>query len=106
MSLTLKVKLKPWPWSVRWELLKHLKGIVPLTEDDMPEKRWKRSLHPQNLKEWEKYDMMKWYRERINDVEEIQIASEVVSNVKTIEEQKVIKQREKLKAAKPVLKKP
>lgn len=101
MLSAMQVKLKPWPWSVRWELHKYFNGIVPLTEADMPPKRWKRSLNPQNVKEWEKHDLMKQYRSNINEVEERQVASEVVGEMRTIDSQRLQQQRDRLKAAKP-----
>ncbi|XP_064594441.1 LOW QUALITY PROTEIN: large ribosomal subunit protein bL19m-like [Liolophura sinensis] len=68
---TTKVPLNPRPWLERWER-KELKGILPL---DLPEIFFQKA--EERKEPWEKYDLMKQYRARINDVEAADIMAEV-----------------------------
>lgn len=63
--------LNPRPWLERWER-KELKGILPL---DLPETFFQKA--EERKEPWEKYDLMKQYRARINDVEAAGIMTEV-----------------------------
>lgn len=84
-----KVKLGPRPWHERWER-KNLKGVEDL---GLPQRFYDRAKHPQIAKPWEKHDLMKQYRESINDVETKEIMSEVYSGIQNMEQQKLMKRR-------------
>jgi large subunit ribosomal protein L19 len=86
---TIKVKLNPMPWDRRWEI-KNLKGIE---EFELPPKKKERANHPQILKTWEKHDLMLQYRSSVNEKETEQIMSEVYSNVKHLEKEKLKKKQ-------------
>lgn len=86
---TLKVPLNPRPWHERWER-QNLKGTEPIV---LPERFWIRAAHPQIAKPFEKYDLMKQYRESINDEETESIMSEVFT-----ETQKLKKKRQRGRA--------
>ncbi|XP_067947861.1 large ribosomal subunit protein bL19m-like [Watersipora subatra] len=62
-----KVLLNPRPWRVKWELhINKLKGVdIGSIIGETSEKRMKRTYHKQNTKPWEKYDLMKMYRESV-----------------------------------------
>ncbi|XP_050307745.1 39S ribosomal protein L19, mitochondrial [Anthonomus grandis grandis] len=77
-----KVKLKPRPWLERWER-KDLKGVQDL---GLPEKFYKRAKELE--KPWEKYDLMKEYMRTIPEEEQLQIYSEVQSELHKLESQR------------------
>ena len=53
-----------------------------MSESNIWEKRVVRAQHPNVKKEWETYDLMKWYRESINEVETEEIMAEVHAGMK------------------------
>lgn len=76
LDCTVQVKLGPRPWYCRWERC-DLQGVEDL---GLPERFYQRA---QELAQpWEKYDLMKKYRNTINDVDASNIMSEVQQNVK------------------------
>lgn len=77
----MKVKLGPRPWHERWER-KSLRGVMDL---GLPQKFYDRAMHPQIAKPWTKYDLMKKYRESINDVEADDVTSEVYTQIQNIQ---------------------
>lgn len=77
----IKVPLKPRPWRIKWEL-HDMNGIVPETIT-MTAKKIKRALDWK--KPWEKYDLMKMYRETIPAEEQQAIYSEVYAKLHTLE---------------------
>jgi large subunit ribosomal protein L19 len=81
---SIKVKLGPRPWHERWER-KSLKGVEDMC---LPHKFYERAKHPQIAKPWEKFDIMKKYRESINDVEADKIACEVFAGMQEIHQNK------------------
>jgi len=87
---TIKVKLNPMPWDRRWEI-KSLKGVE---EFELLAKKKERANHPQILKTWEKHDLMLQYRSSINEKETEDIMSEVHSNVKHLEKEKIKKKQQ------------
>ncbi|XP_012280639.1 39S ribosomal protein L19, mitochondrial [Orussus abietinus] len=77
----IKIPLNPPPWVMRWER-KELKGI----QDVMPlisVKRKKKSTI--EAKPWERYDLMKIYRETIPQEEQMVIFSEIYSELHALE---------------------
>ncbi|XP_071113623.1 large ribosomal subunit protein bL19m-like [Haliotis cracherodii] len=70
---TMKVKLSPPPWHERWERM-DLKGVE---EFHVSEKRLRKAEAVAVAKPWEKYDLMKHYRESINEVESRTLMKEV-----------------------------
>ena len=77
-----QVKLGPRPWHERWER-KELKGVQDL---GLPERFYKRAAKV--AKPWEKHDLMKQYRESVNDVDADNIMAEVMQGLKKIEKRK------------------
>ncbi|PSN44625.1 39S ribosomal protein L19 [Blattella germanica] len=75
----IKVKLKPRPWLERWER-QELKGLQDL---GLPERFYKKAA--ERAKPWEKYDLMKEYRESISEEEQKEIFSEVYSELHQLE---------------------
>jgi len=86
---TIKVKLNPLPWDSRWEIRK-LKGVEGF---ELPPVKVRRANHPQVTKTWEKHDLMKQYRESINEEETKEIMTEVYSSVKELESEKLKKKQ-------------
>jgi len=86
---TIKVKLNPMPWDRRWEIM-NLKGVE---EYELSAKKKERASHPQIHKTWEKHDLMLQYRSSINEKETEEIMSEVFSNVKRLEKEKLKKKQ-------------
>lgn len=82
----IKVPLNPYPWTTRWELY-DFKG-ADMTNSGIWPKRIIRAQHPLNIKAWQKYDLMKWYRESINDVETEDIMDSVYTGMREIKEKK------------------
>jgi len=78
----IKVKLKPRPWLERWER-KHLKGVQDL---GLPQRFYDRAEELE--KPWEKYDLMKEYMRTIPEEEQIEIFSEVQSELQKLEVQR------------------
>ena len=81
VTLFSQIPLNPTPWHDRWER-KELKGAIlpPISE--------KRRTNAEKAKKpWEKYDLMKQYRETINDHDTENIMSEVHTAMKPIEKQ-------------------
>ncbi|XP_032456568.1 39S ribosomal protein L19, mitochondrial isoform X2 [Nasonia vitripennis] len=79
----MKVPLKPTPWLQRWERM-NMKGII----DCLPqvnEKRRRKAALKIHQKPWEKYDLMKMYRETIPMEEQSEIFAEVHSKLHELE---------------------
>ena len=93
-----KVKMNPYPWFARWELKKY-KGM-DYSHSDLPPKYLKGVTHPQNVRAWEKHDLMRQYRNSIDDESTEQIMSEVRLGVKAnrarARKQMEIEERQKL----------
>ncbi|XP_015599140.1 39S ribosomal protein L19, mitochondrial [Cephus cinctus] len=85
----LKVTLKPQPWLEKWER-KDLKGVRDIVVNQKREMKAKAALKP-----WEKYDLMKIYRETIPEEEQKEIFAEVYSDLHNLEitRQKMKRQR-------------
>ncbi|KAI4495584.1 hypothetical protein M0802_008596 [Mischocyttarus mexicanus] len=73
------VPLNPRPWLERWER-KELKGIKNINVCHKRAKKARKLATP-----WEKYDLMRAYRETIPEEEQIDIFSEVQSNLRDLE---------------------
>jgi len=86
---TIKVKLNPLPWDRRWEL-KYLKGVEEL---QLNARQKESASNPLNVKPWQKHDLMLQYRSNINEIETEQIMSEVFSDVKALEKEKLKKKQ-------------
>jgi len=86
---TIKVKLNPMPWDRRWEI-KNLKGVQ---EYELTPKKKERAGHPLITRTWERHDIMLKYRSSINEKETDTIMSEVYSNVKSLEKEKMKKKQ-------------
>ncbi|XP_071445675.1 large ribosomal subunit protein bL19m [Hetaerina americana] len=76
---SIKVPLKPRPWLERWERA-DLKGIQPL---DLPERFFKRA--EELATPWEKYDLVKQYRNTIPEEDQQEIYAEVYSELHQLE---------------------
>ena len=76
------MKIGPRPWHERWER-KELKGMQDL---DLPEEYFKRA--KELAQPWEKYDMMKRYRERINEDETEEVMRKVHQGLNKISKKK------------------
>ena len=70
---TIRVKLNPRPWHQRWERC-DLKGVEPFEVSQKLRDKAEKVKKP-----WEKFDLMKQYRETINDNESGDIMKEVYS---------------------------
>lgn len=92
----LKVKLKPRPWLERWER-QDLKGVANI--DELLYDKHRR-LAAARATPWEKYDLMKEYRRTIPEEEQSDIFSEVVTRIKTTNEE----HKKKLKARRSISK--
>ena len=77
------MKLGPYPWFQRWELF-DLKGVEEVNSL-VPPGVWKKSLKA--FTPWEKYDLMKQYRNKINDDEAEDIMSKVHNKLSDISEE-------------------
>jgi large subunit ribosomal protein L19 len=89
------VKLKPRPWLERWER-KNLQGVQDL---GLPEKFYKRAKELETP--WEKYDLMKQYMRTSPEEEQVEIYSEVQSQLhKSDAGQKVKRKRTFVKPTK------
>lgn len=94
----IKVPLKPQPWSQKWELL-DLKGVTGVVVNQKREKKAKAFAKP-----WEKYDLMKIYRETIPEEEQIEIFSNVHREIRQLEVQKhMMKRRRRLNRPKKLV---
>ncbi|XP_071641497.1 large ribosomal subunit protein bL19m [Temnothorax longispinosus] len=86
----IKVELNPRPWLEKWER-QELKGI---TELELNEKRIRKAKAAE--KPWEKYDLMKRYRETIPEEDQNEIFNEVYTK---LHEMEVTRRRQKHKRA-------
>uniref|UniRef100_A0A023GGQ8 Large ribosomal subunit protein bL19m n=1 Tax=Amblyomma triste TaxID=251400 RepID=A0A023GGQ8_AMBTT len=77
---TLKVKLKPRPWLERWERQK-LKGVQDL---ELPQRFYDRAAAVETP--WERYDLMKQYRQIITEEDQLPIWEQVDQHRSTVEE--------------------
>ncbi|XP_043281897.1 39S ribosomal protein L19, mitochondrial [Venturia canescens] len=75
----LKVPLKPKPWIEKWER-QNLKGVKDMWVN---RKRYKKALAAE--RPWEKYDLMKIYRETIPEEEQKEIYAELHSELHSLE---------------------
>ena len=57
--------MNAYPWFSRWEL--HYYKGMDYSESGIPAKRERLINHPMNVRPWEEYDLMKWYRQGIDD---------------------------------------
>ncbi|XP_043253476.1 39S ribosomal protein L19, mitochondrial [Colletes gigas] len=79
-----KVPLKDQKWSQRWEL-KDLKGVKELVINEKRQRKARALARP-----WEKYDLMKTYRETISQEEQEMIFSELQTELCQLEAKKNI----------------
>ncbi|KAG6803522.1 39S ribosomal protein L19, mitochondrial [Apis mellifera caucasica] len=86
----IKIPLNPLPWSMKWEL-KNLKGVKDLIVNEKRRKKAEAYSKP-----WEKYDLMKTYRETIPEEEQIEIFSDVHTELRHLEIQKSILKRKNI----------
>ncbi|KYM87311.1 39S ribosomal protein L19, mitochondrial [Atta colombica] len=84
----IKVQLNPRPWLEKWER-QELKGITELQLSERRIMKAKAAATP-----WEKYDLMKKYRETIPEEEQNDILDEVYTK---LHEMEITKRRQKLK---------
>lgn len=77
---TLKVKLKPRPWLERWERQK-LKGVQDL---ELPQRFYDKAAAVETP--WERYDLMKQYRQVITEEDQLPIWEQVDQHRSTVEE--------------------
>ena len=90
---TLKVVMKKWPWTAKWEAtFDELKGIAQLS--DLPDYQYINKWKVKN--ENEKYDLMKEYRQHIPEEEQIDIWQDVKQHKENISEIRNIERRKKL----------
>ncbi|KAK2582592.1 hypothetical protein KPH14_004880 [Odynerus spinipes] len=75
----IKVPLNPPPWLDRWER-KNLKGATNIIVNERRQK-----LAAERATPWEKYDLMKVYRETIPEEEQKEIFAEIYSNLRELE---------------------
>ncbi|XP_058807907.1 large ribosomal subunit protein bL19m [Phymastichus coffea] len=79
----IKIPLNPTPWLERWER-KDMKGLIdPLSM--VNEKRRKKAALPMHTRPWEKYDLMKMYRETIPAEEQAEIFGEIHHKLQELE---------------------
>ncbi|KAK0167863.1 hypothetical protein PV327_001718 [Microctonus hyperodae] len=76
----IKIRLNPQPWCRKWECA-NLKGVLEIGR--ISENRQRKA--KANEKPWEKYDLMKIYRETIPEEEQQMIYSEVYSKLHSME---------------------
>ena len=86
----IKVPLKPQPWLEKWER-KDLKGLKDVVVNERRQKKAKAAAKP-----WEKYDLMKIYRETIPEEEQIEIFSDVHTELRQLEVKKDILKRQRV----------
>lgn len=87
---TLKVKLKPRPWLERWER-QELKGVQDLGLPQVFYERAEKVKTP-----WERYDLMKQYRQVITEEDQLPIWEQVDRHRTTVEESQRRERRRKL----------
>ncbi|XP_011495109.1 PREDICTED: 39S ribosomal protein L19, mitochondrial [Ceratosolen solmsi marchali] len=75
----IKVPLNPLPWLQRWERM-NMKGIIDC-KSMVNEKRRIKAEYKIHTKPWEKYDLMKMYRETIPIEEQKEIFAEIYSSL-------------------------
>ncbi|XP_011637360.1 39S ribosomal protein L19, mitochondrial [Pogonomyrmex barbatus] len=86
----IKVKLNPRPWLEKWER-QELKGLADFTME-LNERRIRKAKAA--AKPWEKYDLMKTYRETIPEEDQNKIFSEVYTK---LHEMEIVRRRQKHK---------
>ncbi|XP_064488797.1 large ribosomal subunit protein bL19m-like isoform X2 [Ornithodoros turicata] len=86
----LKVKMKPRPWTERWER-KELKGV---SDFGLPERFHIRAAEVATP--WEKFDLMKQYRRTIPEEQQVHIWEEVHKHRTTVEDAQRRERRRKL----------
>lgn len=82
-----KVTLNPPPWLEKWER-KNLKGVKEIIVNEKRQRKAEAAAKP-----WEKYDLMKIYRETIPEEEQVEIFSSVYTELRQLEVQKNILKR-------------
>ena len=87
----IKVQMKPFPWSRRWDI-RDLKGIGTLM--DVPDWLHLKSIRATN--QYEKYDLMKDYREHITEDDQIEIWDQVKQHEEQVTEIRKVERRKKL----------
>lgn len=86
----IKVPLKPQPWSEKWEL-KNLNGVTGVVVSEKRQRKAAASAKP-----WEKYDLMKIYRETIPEEEQVEIFSDLHKDLRQLDVRKDILKRQRV----------
>ncbi|XP_076761229.1 mitochondrial ribosomal protein L19 [Xylocopa sonorina] len=86
----LQVPLNPQPWLEKWER-KNMKGIRDIIVNEKRQKKAAAAAKP-----WEKYDLMKIYRETIPEEEQMEIFSDVYTDLRHLEVQKSVLKRKRI----------
>jgi large subunit ribosomal protein L19 len=87
----LKVVMKKWPWTQKWEFY-DFKGIQILP--DLPDYEYINKWKIKN--QYDKYDLMKEYRQHIPEDEQLEIWQEVKEHQQNVAEIRKIERRKKL----------
>ncbi|RWS14950.1 39S ribosomal protein L19: mitochondrial-like protein [Dinothrombium tinctorium] len=88
----LKVKMKPYPWTKRWEALyPNIKGIVNL--ENVPQHAYRRSRNAHYVNE--RFDLMKEYREHITEEDQLEIWENVHERLDKIAQIRKVERRRK-----------
>ncbi|XP_031831449.1 mitochondrial ribosomal protein L19 [Nomia melanderi] len=85
----IKVPITKQKWSQKWELF-NLKGVTELVVTEKRRKKAEASAKP-----WEKYDLMKTYRETIPEEEQKEIFTELYTELSQLEVKKRIDKRKR-----------
>ncbi|CAG2106424.1 unnamed protein product, partial [Medioppia subpectinata] len=86
-----RVVMKKWPWTRKWEG-HDLEGIAQLT--DLPDWQYINKWRKKNS--YEKYDLMKEYREHIPEEEQMEIWQQVKEHKDNIADVRAVERRKKL----------
>jgi large subunit ribosomal protein L19 len=80
-----RVKLNPHPWTINWQTHFHyLRGIEGL--EAVPQDRFERA--QKHLNRYEKYDLMKRYRENVPEEDQVPIWKEIQLESEALEEKR------------------
>lgn len=91
------VKMKPQPWFQKWER-QDLKGVEEL---DPYLNLWRKQQRVKHKTPWEKYDLMKEYRQSISEEEQSQIFTEIFDRINKINDEHKVKSKLKRTISKP-----
>ncbi|CAL7937188.1 unnamed protein product [Xylocopa violacea] len=83
----IKVPLNPLPWTEKWER-KNMKGIKNIVVNERRQRKAAAAEKP-----WEKYDLMKTYRETIPEEEQMEIFSDIYTELCRLKVQEHLLQR-------------